>query len=181
MSDEEWKSLFGNLQDTINEYENVVFYYYPLALYLHRKECSLEHRPSEYDDNLIVCDDISTRFATLQEEMSYGNYVKEMLEASNEQKLLEQFNKLCSLGNSDDVLNELSLLYMYSQVPRCIPDEEYFGLFKILSGSVTEYENIFEVYQDLARFIHLLSCDFEHEVDEYGVHICQGLKKIYTE
>lgn len=180
MSDEEWQLYFGHLQSTISYEENALEYYYPLAAYLHTLECDLIHEPDDIDESRIKCNDLVTRSSELISTRSYASYVIEMLSASNETELLNQFNNLCNVSeNPDAVLNELYMLYLYSQTPMCLSDEEYYGTFKILSSTVSEYENIFEVYKKLSIFIHLLDCDFEHTVDECDVHVCKGLIKEY--
>ncbi len=181
MDEATWLSLFGNLVSTISEYENVMDYYYPLASFVHKNECSLAHVGHEFDESRLTC-------ATLEEmnEKAFSNlpcndYLIDMIMVSGDEKVINQYNKIINAGVSfNDALVELNSIYELSQVPMCIDEDVWNELFKNLLTTVGEYDNVFEVYDDLACYIHELSCDFEHYIDEYGINVCEGLKLAYT-
>lgn len=179
MGEEEWEECFGNLQSTLPYDINPLEYYYPLALYIHELNCSLEHKPDDLVGEAITCDVLNGKADKLRDERSFNRYVLDMLESSGETELLEQYTRICASNNPEEILAELDMLYLYSQVPRCIPDDEYLATFSALDSTVSEYENIFELYKRLSIFIHLLNCDFEHYVDECDVHVCKQLMKLY--
>lgn len=176
MSDEEWNELFGNLQRTLPETCNAVEYYYPLATYLHQQECLMEH--STDSDGVLTCNTIMDEVLKIQKEWEYMSYISEMVYSSLDNDVITSFDRLCNSCNDIiKAMDEMKVLYEYMQVPRCLSEEELMANFSTLQGTVTEYENIFEVYRKLAIFMHLLDCDYEHYVDECDVHICKGLEK----
>ena len=180
-TEEEWISLFGNLLSTISEYDNVMDYYYPLAIYIHKNECNLEHSECEYDSTRVTCVTLEEMAQKAFSEIPYADYVIEMILASNDEKVISQYNRIINAGvNFDDALVELNSIYELSQVPMCIDEDAWNELFKNLLTTVGEYDNVFEVYGDLAYYVHLLGCDFDHYTDEYGVNVCEGMKLEYT-
>lgn len=181
MSDEEWKMLFGNLNSTISGYDNVMDYYYPLAIYIHKNECDLEHSECEYDSTRVTCATLEEMAKNAFGEVPYIDYVVDMIKASEDEKIISQYNRIINSGvNFEEALVELNNIYSLSQVPMCIDEDVWNELFKNLLTTVGEYDNVFEVYGDLAYYIHLLSCDFTHYTDEYGVNVCEGMKLEYT-
>lgn len=180
MDEETWVSLFGKLLPTIDEFENVMDYYYPLAIYVHLNECELEHTPHEYDESRLTCTALEE--INSQAFVSYSNsdYIVEMIKASGDKELIAQYNRIVNVGVDFDVaLTELSNIYILSQTPMCIEENLYNELFSNLIITVGEYDNVFEVYNKLASYVHALNCDYEHYVDEYGVNVCEGLKLEY--
>lgn len=178
--EETWVSLFGNLLGTISEYDNVMDYYYPLAIYTHKNECDLEHTCHEFDENRVTCANLEEMAKNAFTEIPYTDYVIEMIMAADE-GIISQYNRIINAGvNFDDALIELNNIYVLSQTPMCIDEDVWNELFKNLLTTVGEYDNVFEVYGDLAYYIHLLSCDFPHYTDECGVNVCEGMKLEYT-
>lgn len=181
MDNETWMDLFGNLVGTVGEYDNVMDYYYPLAIYVHKSECELEHSPHEFDESRLTCTVLEEMNSHAFTDCSYVDYVISMIEASEDANIINQYNKIVSSGISFEIaLDELNSIYSLSQVPMCIDEETWNELFKHLLTTVNEYDNVFEVYGDLAYYVHLLGCDFEHYTDEYGVNVCEGMKLEYT-
>lgn len=181
MDEETWESLFGKLLPTIDEFENVMDYYYPLAIYVHLNECDLEHTPHEFDESRLTC--AALEEINSQAFVSYSNsdYIVEMIKSSQDEELIAQYNRIVSVGVDFDVaLTELYNIYVLSQTPMCIDEDIYNELFKNLIITVGEYDNVFEVYNKLACYVHELNCDYEHYVDEYGTNVCEGMKLEYT-
>lgn len=181
MDDETWMNLYGNMVGTISEYDNVIDYYYPLAIYVHKSECELEHSAHEFDESRLTCTTLEEINSHAFTEYSYVDYVISMIEASEDSNIINQYNRIVSSGVSFEVaLDELNSIYSLSQVPMCIDEDVYNELFKHLLTTVGEYDNVFEIYGDLAYYVHKLGCDFEHYTDEYGVNVCEGMKLEYT-
>lgn len=177
MSEEMWNQLFGNMLGTIGKYDNVMDYYYPLAICVHTNECDLVHTGHEFDESRLTCATLEEMNANAFSEVSYSDYVIDMIMASNDKKIISQYNRIVNAGvNFDSALVELNDMYVYSQVPMCLDEDVWNETFKNLLTTVGEYDNVFEVYGDLAYYIHLLSCDLEHYTDECGVNVCEGLK-----
>jgi hypothetical protein len=82
MSEEMWISSFGNLLNTISEYDNVVDYYYPLAAYVHKRNCDLKHEPLFFDDKRITCSNIEELLNRKVPVFDYKNYVVDMIKNS---------------------------------------------------------------------------------------------------
>lgn len=58
-------------------------------------------------------------------------------------------------------------------------DDTWDKLFGNLNKTLGDTESLFEEYYELARFIHLLSCTFEHHDQEFGSTSCEGFEYIY--
>lgn len=180
LDDETWTRLFGNLVRTIGEEENVMDYYYPLAFYVHKGECELVHTKHEFDENRMTCATLEKMASEAICEVPYAEYVVEMIQSSGDAKINEQYMRIVNSGvNFDLALDELSSIYVLSQVPMCVDEDVWNQLFKNLLTTVDEYENVFSVYGDLASFVHALNCDYVHYIDEYGVNVCEGLRLEY--
>lgn len=179
MDEEEWNACFGKLQGTIAFDENVCEYYYPLARYVHEKECNMEHHPDMEGMDNITCDYLSEKARDVQKQRSFIDYVMCMVYNSESEELIKPFEALCEACDDDyeAMIEELRVMYEMQQVPRCLTEEEI-SYFKIMGKTVSE-DNIFSVYGKLAIFVHLLDCDFEHYVDECDVHKCKGLEKSF--
>lgn len=180
MDDEMWISLFGNMLGTIDKYENVMDYYYPLAICVHKSECDLVHTGHEFDEARLTCTALEEINANAFSDISYDSYVIEMIMASSDEEIISQYNRIINGGvDFNEALVELDSIYVLSQVPMCIDEDVWNETFKHLLTTVGEYDNVFEVYGDLAYYIHLLGCDLEHYTDEFGVNVCEGLKLEY--
>lgn len=175
MSDKDWHRLFGNLGNTISIYDNVVDYYYPLAKYIHLKECELEHSPLFFDEFRITCNKIEELYNVYNPQIDIRDYFTEMVNLSNDIKLINQFNNLLNSGIDLDVLLcELENVYALSMVPTGLTDEEWLMCFGNLVKTVSLSENVCIYYYDLAFYIHQLWCDFEHELNQFGMYTCDA-------
>ncbi len=177
MSDREWNRLFGNLGSTVSMYDNVVDYYYPLAKYVHLYSCNLEHSPLFFDEYRIICKDIQDKYNVLNPEIDIRQYFTEMVNATNDNLLIEKFNRLLNSGiDLETLLCELENVYFYSQIPTGMDEEDWNLCFGNLEKTVDEYENVCMYYYDLAYYLHGLWCDFDHNLNEFGKYECDVYK-----
>lgn len=95
-------------------------------------------------------------------------------------QIIASYNNLKLFGLSlDDVREELHNILVFSQVPRCMSEEEYF--FAVGKLGITTTNNPFSVYIELAKVVHLEECKDEHSVTDYGVFTCDSLAKEYND
>lgn len=175
IDEETWMRLFEKLETTINEYDNVIDYYYPLAIYVHTSECELTHNSCELDDSRITCATLEQMASSAFSDISYAEYVKDRIEASENQELIKEYQRINDAGiKLEDVLKELENIYELAQIPMCIDEDTWNELFKNLLTTVNEYDNVFQVYASLAKFVHELNCDYTHSINEYGANVCDG-------
>lgn len=180
MDDQTWLRLFGNMESTISEYDNVIDYYYPLAIYVHKNECELSHTAHEFDEERMTCATLEEMAENAITMLPSIDYVIEMIKASEDEQVISEYKRIEAAGlDFNAVLGELNNMYILSQTPMCIDDEVYKELFSNLLTTVGEYDNVFVVYGELANYVHALNCDYEHSVDEYGVNVCEGIKLEY--
>ena len=166
MTDEEWKYLFGNLSSTISIYDNVVDYYYPLAKYVHLYSCDLEHSPLFFDEDRVTCNDIQTKYNNLNLQIDIRSYFTDMVNVTNDNRLIEQFNTLLNSGIELDVLlNEIENVYVLSMIPMGMDYEDWISYFGNLIQTIDEDENVCMYYYDLAYYFHTLWCDLEHNLN----------------
>lgn len=175
MSDAEWYGLFGNLVSTISMYDNVVDYYYPLAKYIHLKECELEHSPLFFDEYRVTCKRIEELYNVYNPQIDIKDYFTEMISLSSNIKLINQFNGLINSGIDLEVLLcELENVYALAMVPTGLTEEEWLMYFGNLMKTVSANENVCIYYYDLAYYVHQLWCDFDHELNQFGMYTCDA-------
>ena len=175
MSDAEWYGLFGNLVSTISMYDNVVDYYYPLAKYIHLKECELEHSPFFFDEYRVTCKRIEELYNVYNPQIDIKDYFTEMISLSSNIKLINQFNGLINSGIDLEVLLcELENVYALAMVPTGLTEEEWLMYFGNLMKTVSANENVCIYYYDLAYYVHQLWCDFDHELNQFGMYTCDA-------
>lgn len=176
---ETWLELFGGLCSTVDEYTNVTDYYYPLANVVHLMSCSNEHKVG--DDGEISCELLQEELADFLSEMSYQNTIYESLVLYGDADLLSKFEKLMATGiNMEEYLCELNTLFTLAINPTdCYDDETWNNLFGNLNKTLASGESLYDEYYELAKFIHLLDCTFEHQELEHGSLNCKGLEYIY--
>lgn len=177
VDEETWYKLFGNLLGTISMYDNVVDYYYPLAKYVHLYSCDLEHSLLFFDEYRVICNDIQDKYNCLNPQVDLRSYFIEMVSATNDIRLIEQFNRLLNSGiDLDILLGELENVYVLSMIPTGMSEEEWVYYFGNLVKTVDEYENVCIYYYDLAYYIHGLWCDFDHQLNEFNRYECESYK-----
>ena len=179
MTDEEWKYLFGNLSSTISIYDNVVDYYYPLAKYVHLYSCDLEHSPLFFDEDRVTCNDIQTKYNNLNLQIDIRSYFTDMVNVTNDNRLIEQFNTLLNSGIELDVLlNEIENVYVLSMIPMGMDYEDWISYFGNLIQTIDEDENVCMYYYDLAYYFHTLWCDLEHNLNVFDRYECDTYKLV---
>lgn len=175
MSEEAWNRLFGNLGSTISIYDNVVDYYYPLAKYVHLYACDLEHSPLYFDDFRITCNNIKELYDIYNPQIDIRDYFTQMVGLSSNIKLINQFDVLLNSGiDLDTLLCELENVYLLSMVPTGLEEDEWLMAFGNLMKTVPRTENVCLYYYDLAYYVHQLWCDFDHELNEFGMYTCDA-------
>lgn len=173
VDEETWYKLFGNLLGTISEYDNVVDYYYPLASFIHKYDCSLIHKPLFFDENRITCDRIEELYNVKNPSIDIVPYVKELVYATSDNEMINKFNMIINSGvNVENALYELENVYYFSSVPTDLSEELWNSLFSTLMNTVDEDEKVCTIYYDLACYVHSLFCDLGHIRNEYGKTEC---------
>ena len=169
-------TLFNHLSWIYPEEEGLVDFYYPLAKYMHEQYCSLEHTE---EDVIFYCPSIDERIDRLNETTLLNGVLVEEVEASDDEELKSELNRILRSNRYDECLTELEDLYLLSMVPQCLEEEDIAEIFPALLETVGERENIFEVYYDLAVYRHMMKCDEEHTLNEFGRYECEtGKKKV---
>lgn len=77
-------------------------------------------------------------------------------------------------------LEELNYLIVLQQVPMCVPEDIWNELFGNLIALEPNCMSIHEMYIDIAMYVHDLSCDKEHYLNDYYAYSCENLEKEYT-
>ena len=173
VSEDMWNNLFGNLLGTISEYDNVIDYYYPLALYIHLHSCELEHDKVFFDETRVTCTNLENLLNEKVPSFDYKSYIIEMVETSDSDILKVQLNTILNSGvDFDDAINELEYVYQFSMVPTDLSEELWNMLFGTLMKTIDENSNVCSEYYDLAYYVHSLWCDFEHNMNEYERYEC---------
>lgn len=167
VSDEVWVASFGNLLQTISEYDNVIDYYYPLASYVHKRYCDLQHESLFFDENRIICSKIEELLQSKMPSFDYQSYIVDMVNASGNNKFIQQIKNIL---NSDvdfyDVLNDLENVYQLGGVSRDFSEDIYYSLFGSLM-SISSDKDVCVEYYDLSCYIHSLLCDLSQNISEY--------------
>lgn len=178
MTEEEYDEAFKNLLKTYGpEVESV---YYPLAKCMHLYSCPLVH---EEHDFVITCDDLQkyNSAATIE---GYEDYVSRTCLTSEDTTSirLPYLRLYHSEIELSVLLDELNSVYYFGQVPTEI-GYEWDLYFSGLESTLEEGESLFDTYYDLAVFIHTLTCDYEHTLNEYDAYVCDNMKltKIWEE
>mgnify|MGYP003297809178 FL=1 len=99
---------------TIGEYDNVVDYYYPLASYVHRYSCDLEHESVFFDDARITCSNIVSMYNEKNPQIDYKEYFTEMIYATDDMQLIRTFKRIENLESFDEAINELETIYQFA-------------------------------------------------------------------
>lgn len=166
-TEEEWNMLFGNLNATITCYDNVMDYYYPLALYTHYYSCDLEHTHLEFAPERVSCDAI---YEQLEEMLGLDEYydfiLNNVLNSRNEKLICDLERILSSDVNYKRCIDELENVYQCGSFAMQFDEE----LLNDLVGNLknTCDEDVFEYYLDLANYVHNLTNEYYNmcEIEE---------------
>lgn len=172
VSEKQWNELFGNLLGTIGEYDNVVDYYYPLASYVHRYSCDLEHESVFFDDARITCSNIVSMYNEKNPQIDYKKYFTEMIYATDDMQLIRTFKRIENLESFDEAINELETIYQFASIYDMLDDSLKDGLFSVLPNTIAGDEDLFDIYYNLAYYFHSLWCELEHSINENGKYEC---------
>ena len=93
------------------------------------------------------------------------------------------YKKAKSCGLSDDLIyRELQNIVVYGTQATCMSAEEWLNLFGNLVGTISEYDNVVDYYYPLAKYVHLYSCDLEHDelfFDDNRIS-CLNIQELYN-
>ena len=171
-TEEVWLSMFGNILPTVSWEYNIMDYYYPLAKYIHFKECELEHI-SEYGDGRVTCNTLQEEFNNNFYEITYLDYVTDMVNTTDDVELITSLQRIINSNvDSEACLYELETIYEMAKIPMCVPEDLWNNQFRNLLQTVSNEENVCEIYYKLACYVHMLHCDYEHNITEFGTIEC---------
>lgn len=115
---------------------------------------------------------------TVQESVgTFADYVIEEVSKSNDEALKASLKRILDSGvDTESCILELENIYRLAIIPRCATEEEWDSVINLRS-TIGERENPFDVYYQLAIFVHTLTCEEEHYVNEFGQTECKKLRK----
>ena len=173
-----WKNdlLVENLNKSINYSTDAILYYYPLAAYIHLFDCEEEH---EIVEGRIKCDTIQNDLMEMNDNILFANYIVENILAMDDSAPIKIALQriINSKEDTETCIYELENIYKLAMIPRCVTEEEMNSVIH-LSNTLEERENPFEVYYDLAIFVHTLHhTDEEHYANEFGQWECLSVRQ----
>lgn len=174
-----WHYLFGNLNSTISEYDNVYDVYYPLASVVHRYSCVHNHNTDEF--GRISCELLTEKLWDDVADISLKKYLKDkVLETGNDVMILA-FHRLVESDISFDLLlEELNNLYTFATIPTELDEENWNNLFGNLNSTLKDGEVLYDLYYDLALYFHETYCKYDHYYNECEVVTCDEVKLMLT-
>lgn len=176
LSEQTWHIMFNNLMRTVPREVNVVEYYYPLAVYKHMKDCELDHTCDA--DGVVSCSDMVSALENYKCE-SFDEYVFRRVNEMDISSIRDALYRIIGYGYTiNDVKGELDTIYKLCTVPMGVDEEVWFNSFAKLLETVNEFENVCEVYYDLANFVHQIECDFTHYTNEFDMTECDAVKRL---
>ena len=172
-----WKNdlLVENLNKSIDYNGDAIIFYYPLAAYTHLFDCRLVHETVE---DRIKCDQIEEDLFAMNDNLLFANYVVEdVLSMEDDNPLKIALMRIInSKEDTKTCILELEYIYELGMVPRCASEEEW-ALISHLDATTEEMENPFEVYYDLAVYVHTLQHEADHYQNEFGQWECEAYRK----
>jgi len=172
-----WKNdiLVEDLNKSLDYSTDAIVYYYPLAVYNHLFDCKEVHETIE---GRIKCDKINDDLMEMNENKLFANYVVEnVLAFEDDNPLKVALKRIINSGQDvETCIYELENIFKLAIIPRCASEEEW-ATIAHLDATTEEMENPFEVYYELAVFVHTLHCPEEHYQNEFGQWECPGLRQ----
>ena len=130
----------------------------------------IENSYVEKDSNIVIEDEPI-------EVVSYSDTVIKAVNESNDEVIKAALQRIInSTEDTDACILELENIYELGMIPRCATPEEWDSVIH-LRNTIGEYENPFDVYYDLAVYVHTLTCEEEHYENEFGQTECKTLRK----
>ncbi len=123
-------------------------------------------------------EDVTLEVPVVEESPSTTDYVTDVIMAMDDQDSIKVALKrmLAATDDPDACFKELETIYELAIIPRCATDEEWESIIH-LRNTLGEMENPFEVYYELAVFVHTLKCEQEHYINEFGQTECEEYRK----
>ncbi len=172
-----WKNdlLVENLNKSLNYSEDAIIYFYPLAVYVHLFNCKEDHIMV---DDRLCCEKIQDDLMKMNEGILFANYIVEnAMSLSDDDPIKLAMKRIVdSKEDTETCIYELESVYELAMVPRCVTEEEWNSVSH-LCETLNEGENPFEVYYKLAAFAHILGCEDEHYLNEYGQWECNSVRQ----
>lgn len=144
---------------------------------------------SQDSNGNIVIEDLKQESDLSKLERIYsesGNNVDSILVNEDKNSDLYSAALYTKLKNSnipeDIIRNELNNIIVYGSNATCMSDEEWECLFGNLGRTISIYDNVVDYYYPLAKYVHLYSCDLEHEAlffDDFRIS-CNNIKELYN-
>ena len=94
----------------------------------------------------------------------------------NEPEKVALLRIINSNEDTETCINELENIFRLAIIPRCATEEEWDSVIH-LRNTIGEYDNPFDVYYDLAVYVHILKCEEDHYENEFGQIECKKLRK----
>ena len=143
------------------------------------KWCSVTSKEEhEVVEGRIKCNTISENLMAMNDNLLFANYIVENVLAMDDSAPIKQalLRIIYSKEDTATCIYELEYIYKLGMIPRCASEEEW-ALISHLDATTEEMENPFEVYYDLAIFVHTLHHDEEHYQNEFGQWECESVRK----
>lgn len=74
-------------------------------------------------------------------------------------------------------LEELDTMAIMQQVPTCVPEDVWEESFEHLILLQGDNPSLFEMFADLAIYVHEITCENEHNLNEFGCYTCDDLSR----
>lgn len=74
-------------------------------------------------------------------------------------------------------LKELHIMMVMQQIPTCVPEDIWYASFGNLIVLSNGYPSLFEMFIDFATFVHEVSCEEEHKLNDYYAYTCKKLEE----
>ena len=165
--------LFNTLGKTIPLDVDVVEFFYPLARYVHLKNChEIVHGD---EDGNVLCEDLKNKTQAFT-MINFEEYIAKKVSESGSISLNDAYGRIKAYGYSlDEVLVELDAIYNVCSIPTDFGEDTWNLLFGRLLKTTTEFENVCYVYYDLAVLVHEAVCRDKHYVNMFGATECNSM------
>ncbi len=74
-------------------------------------------------------------------------------------------------------LKELHTMMIMQQIPTCVPEDIWYASFGNLITLSNGYPSLFEMFIDFAAFVHEITCEEDHKLNDYYAYTCKKLEE----